>query len=247
MIFRRSMFPYKWTKRHSCYRTEYVAVRWDRVLTEKSGDIIWVPYSKCNVQETLNGCYGQVISPNLAFEIRLWQGKLVVSTAWRHLSEFLLAVVVYPWRGLWITRRIYSIKRRLEWALHSNSQQIVGLDSLFRLPRNLHLDAVPKLPQSSRSSCDLLCSNILLCSTNESSQLVGISRLERSQASPRRHGFNVGCVLSAGEHINCPCADFLSFVFWYFLKFHNHLCISKCDELFRMCIAIGCLAWKSAF
>ena len=56
------------------YRTDYVAVRREqshrlRTNWEIWRQIIWVPHSNSNAQETSSGRYGQVISPNLALLI----------------------------------------------------------------------------------------------------------------------------------------------------------------------------------
>ena len=88
------------------------------------------------------------------------------------------------------------------------------------------------------SNCQLLFSNIR--------HVVEVNRPERSQASPRLHGFNVGCVLSAGANISWPCADFFHSYILYFLSLHNHLRIPQSDKLLRLCIVIEGLAWKRA-
>ena len=77
---------------------------------------------------------------------------------------------------------------------------------------------------------------ILRAFANESSKLVGISRPERNEASPRRNYFNVGCALCAGERLNWPCANFLSFLFFVLLLASQPPRHLKCDELLWSCI-----------
>ena len=82
-------------------------------------EIIWIPHSNRNMQETSNDRYGQVISPKLASEIGLWQSKMGVLRG--DIWIILISVVASPWRGISL----------ICGDLMKDSQQMVGPNLRF--------------------------------------------------------------------------------------------------------------------
>ena len=194
---------YYWTKRYSS-RGQWETLHGPSAYSEIWRQIIiWVPHSNCSVIKTSNERYGQVISPNLAFKIGLCQGELgdvLRGDIWKIIiiGRCLLATIILS--------IICSDKAKI-------GQQIVG--------PNLRCFGFLLCSICSWMQCARQLSRYVrlwaaslkyfLCFHQWVITREGISRPERTQTSPRCNGFNVGCVLSAGE---LTCAEF----------FHSHFC-----------------------
>ena len=143
-----------------------------------------IPHLNQNIQETFGLRHAQMVSQNIVGA---------------HLS-----VSAYPWRGLLI----------ISSNLTKIGQQITGLNLRFfafltRVQFALGRSATPT--QGSCSNCEMLSSNILL---EWVVHIVGQNQSTETQScvisAPR---FQCGMyILSAGEHLNWSCADFLSFL-----------------------------------